>query len=275
MIKKIIIFSAVIILSACSANPPKVGTTIKVETVPIISERSSDALKDIAKYGAIGVRDLTVKEFSKFKSDVEKLDKVSSARTGVGTSYHVGTGALAIAGGMAFDSVLGIGLLSAMLEDKRPDNYEFARDFNSSPRLYSKNGVSIEVLRKAHKEALQAYLEYVLPALKMNVPKETKESEDKDKGRFGESAWLYDGARSFRAITSSYCVDGDKNCSVYYDSYYKNSPTPYENLFLIEIALRLPSDYMIYLPPNRAVYRLPSVIYGETAEIKYLVENNN
>lgn len=277
MLKRIVTLVFIASLAAC-AYPPKVGKKIIVDTVPVITSSSSEALKDVAALGAVGMRDITAKEYRSVKADVARMDKLVAARTGgVGAGYHVGTGALAVAGGMSLDSVLGIGLISALFEDKRPDNYMFAKDFHYLPSIYSVSRIDIDVLREAHKQSFDALAPVMIDFFSLDIqPPQAKEGAHTSVyGDYYSYSYFNRTAKGVYTYFgfSDYCKEGDQKCRIGYTSAHSTtlSPTSFETLMALEVASRLPEGYFIYMPPNRSFYRLPMIISGGTAEVRYLV----
>ena len=76
----------------------------------------------------------------------------------------------------------------------------------------------------------------------------------------------------FLIAGSHKCVSGDKECIVYFIFNKGYELLPMHTVVARLVALELNEGSFIYLPPNKAIYRLPMIIRGGTGEIEYLVE---
>lgn len=271
MLNKFLVLPLVALLAACSSSPPKVGSDVIVENKPVLSNSSSEALKDIASLGALGVRDLTVKEFQSVRSDADRFGKIASTRKGVGAGYHVGTGALALLGGMSLGDVLGVGLASAMFTDSRPDNYDFAKDFSSTSRAFSLGGVDRDVLLNAKKSSIEAMMPEILKALSLNSSYEIEHFSNASSGLEGYRA------KAGNLVVAYFlnCTDAPKSCRSSVAMYRAGNGAVLENALILDMASRLPESYLLYMAPNRSVYRLPMIVSGGSAEVRYLVEKDS
>lgn len=262
-----------LLLAACSSSPPKVGMQFTPEYAVVVSDKSSDALKDVAAIGAIGIRDLTQKEFSSVEADVKRMSKVINPRGGTGLGYEVGTGALAYMGGVSLSSVVGLGLASSLFSDGRPDNYKFAADYYSRPFVYAKNGVDVDVLRKAQEIAYKTLSKEIYNhyGIKTEPPEPTVYASDKSYGLY-LSVKTKNGGLNVQL--SDMCKNGDSSCIVDHGIMLSNKRSHLETIMAFEVAVNLPEGYFIYLPPNRSYSRLPMIVSGGSAEVRYLVEKN-
>lgn len=290
-------------LVGCTTTPPKVHTPVTSQYEIELTETSSEPLKLLASMQAVGVRDLTPKEFKRTLRDREKFEKNVGGQEGFNrAAYEAGGVGLGLAAGLSVGSVLGFAALTSFAADDTPDNYVFAWDFDGKARVYSKQGkVDNEVLIKAFETGLADFVASypdlfqlvteptVISNLDGSLPKvdsrgrvfKTYVYNEKRKRRSVEADTIYyrigNSARRPKSRTiysgiNSYCSGDTNGCEIKAIVNDINKPMPIvTNLYRL-IAANLPDDYVIYLPPDQGVYRIPMVAYGGSGAIEFLVD---
>lgn len=269
---------ALLFLVGCSSNPPKIGIIINKDTPIELSEKSSEAMKILNDFGEVGVRDLTREEFEQHQADIEKFNALIGEQQKFNRlAYEAGGIGLGLAAGLSGGLVLGYAAVTTIFSNDLPDNYDFAWDFNTTPKVYSRSGVDNSVLLGASKQAvaeLALELEFSdkLDGLSFDI--QTNESKERGKLSPSLSATAFKKANEHKNKVTAlgFCFDTEKKC--HYDAgvIVSGKSTVLGAILVSKIAANLPDDYYFYLPPNKSLNRLPMLIHGGTGEIEYLAE---
>ena len=267
---KFILVVLVALIAGC-ASAPKVGQKSKASYPIVVGEKSSKALRDLHSVGVVGVRDLNAKELRRYQNDQEKFGAASRSRTGINAgAYSATTSAAAVAGGMALGSVTGVGLLSAMLADERPDNYRFALDFSDRYYIASLSGVDVNLLNSAIRSAVQDVTNFFAQSYSLSST-----ARDFTRDLSFSMHWLEPNRDrySIGLEVEPTCASGSINCVFRSFSHLRKGGvrSPIEAALLVDFMSKLPESYFLYIPPNRSIYQLPAVIYGG-GRVEYLVE---
>src|SRR5690554_3398799 len=279
-------------MAGCAVKPPKAHHYISNNEQIVVKENSSSALVSLYESSAVGVRDLTQAEFHKNEKDVERLAVVSGSRDGLNrATYEAGGIGLGLAAGLSLNSVLGYGAVTSIFSDDRPDNYDFAWDFDSGIKLFSPSGVNVEDLEFAIKKGTEDSLflfEELFPLggehKTVIKPKGTmaKAYGRKDVSMVELNYFMFlillneklkDGSPAMLISSSHRCSIDDKQCQVSMEIRGRSfERLPMAITVAQLISTNLKEDQFIYFPPDKSLYRLPMIIRGGTGEIEYLVE---
>src|SRR5690554_5529508 len=122
--KNLALIALVLALIGCTTTPPKVHTPVTNMDDIVLTEHSSEPLKLLASMQAVGVRDLTPKEFKRTARDRNKFTENVGAQDGFNRlAYEAGGVGLSLAAGLSVGSVLGFGALTSFTSDDTPSNY--------------------------------------------------------------------------------------------------------------------------------------------------------
>lgn len=295
--KKIFILLALLSMVGCASAPPKIGVVVLNDDDIRITDKSSEALKVLNSYGAKGVRDLTALEFKKTKKDIELFEKeVAYTESFNRAIYEAGGVGLGLAAGLSASSVLGYGALTTIFADNRPDNYDFAWDFEGKVKVYSDDGVVdfdeiSSAYVAAHNSSIKLLAEYLGKGSEVLDVKIAQDGFEKELGAFNlrrvynnkrkavrveidtvylKTFYSADNQKGFGG--RSYCGGGVNGCEITTDFFgFSNMHAMTTPIFRL-IAIELGEKYTLYMPPNKSIYRVPLIIRGGTGEIEYLVE---
>lgn len=304
--KKItVIMLSVLFLAGCASTPPKAAIMVMNDSATEISDSSSSALLDLKEAGVNGVRDLTKVEFNEWKKDIDNFESFSGSRTGFNRlAYEAGGVGIGMAAGIGMGTLLGYGAITSMTADDRPDNYMFSWDFDGRVLVLRKgasvenNHVNAAILRVIEKAPNDFPKEFPVGSITRNLladsaaPRklatESYNAKKKKVRRVYPSLALdyllntptnLTPGHLFKLEMSSFCEPESSSefCEIrvsFLDTMrpYGQMSIPQTNTIFRLIASELDEDYFIYLPPNKAIYRLPMIIRGGTGEIEYLVE---
>src|SRR5690554_2243428 len=301
--KKLILITALLSLVGCAATPPKASVIVNNDSDIIISNNSSEALKELNSLGFKGVRDLTSSEFNRNKKDADLFEKSTGSKEGFNRlAYEAGGVGLGLAAGLSMGTVLGYGALTALTADDRPENYSFAWDFDGRIMVASKSGqVDSEKLHSAIISVMESLYEIYPDMFSEETDLTIQQSADgleqqykrevynkKNKIKLEQEPVAFQRVskrgtlngkvvKPYTATTQSFCSDNLKECEIVVNVYnfskgQSGMRLPQSNLILRLISAKLNEEHLLYLPLNKALYRLPMIVRGGTGEIEYLVE---
>lgn len=272
MKKTVLVLLALALLSGCAGKVQQIG---EIDLQP----NSSQGLIDLQRAGATGVRDLTQKEFHKYRRDRrdfdeanEQLRQASINRAG---NRALREGLMGAALGFSFFGSAATGYFSSLGSEK---SYPFTKEYLAGNYIFSMDREidRFELFDRAEDLFNRMNADLQNPAIGL-VPN-------------GDPTTWY-GDSDYKVVERSTAVsaafrqsfEGKKwlQISIYCRYEYKCAVGVWTGLgnyalpsmpVLLDFMEGLPGHYVLFVRPYLGEKRLPLVIYGGSTEYHYLVE---